>query len=233
MAVQMFTRSMMLSLLAIAFTVEAAVRNQRTRTTTTPNWFQTTPNSYAGPFRPDLATPFLAQTNPAPFGQVTYVANAPLGTSEPIVGAHGRNIFHLMGNLSTCFPAEDGFGFDEYSLPEAPTADTVSWASGIVNATANGTVFEGDLSFLNDWSYKLGGDLLVPQGRKELFESGLVNYYNYGHLMTIHPSSSSGLLSRPAWSRAPPRTSWQVSSGSTGLSMLIFLLPLIRLLPVC
>ncbi|KAK9349845.1 hypothetical protein V1505DRAFT_219387 [Lipomyces doorenjongii] len=54
----------------------------------------------------------------SPFGHVAYVANVPLETSEPIVGAHGRNIFHLMGNLSPYFPAENGFGVDECSLPE-------------------------------------------------------------------------------------------------------------------
>jgi hypothetical protein len=45
------------------------------------------------------APPFLAEINPAPFGDATYVPNAPLETSEPIDGAKGRNIFHLMGDL--------------------------------------------------------------------------------------------------------------------------------------
>lgn len=45
------------------------------------------------------AAPFLAEINPAPFGDDTYVPNAPLETSEPIDGAKGRNIFHLMGDL--------------------------------------------------------------------------------------------------------------------------------------
>lgn len=45
------------------------------------------------------AAPFLAETNPAPFGQTTYTPNAPLETSEPVSGAHGKNIFHLMGDL--------------------------------------------------------------------------------------------------------------------------------------
>jgi hypothetical protein len=45
------------------------------------------------------AAPFLAATNPAPFGEATYVPNGPLETSEPISGANGRNIFHLMGDL--------------------------------------------------------------------------------------------------------------------------------------
>ncbi|KAK9433087.1 histidine phosphatase superfamily [Lipomyces doorenjongii] len=214
----MFAPSMLLSLLAITFTVEAAVGKQRTRTTTAPNWFQTTPNNYAGPTVTGAA-PFLAQTNPAPFGQVAYVPNAPLQTSEPIVGAQERNIFHLMGNLSWTNPSsspyfspENGFGVDEYSLPEGANITQMHmfqrhgsrypaagenfplWASGIFNATANGTVFEGDLSFLNDWSFKLGEEVLVPQGRKELFDSGILNYYNYGHLY----NNSSKLVVRSA-----------------------------------
>ena len=45
------------------------------------------------------AAPDLAQINPAPFGSETYIPNAPLETGEPISGANGKNIFHLMGDL--------------------------------------------------------------------------------------------------------------------------------------
>ena len=40
----------------------------------------------------------------------------------------------------------------------------------------------GALSFLNSWSYGLGEEIMVPQGRLQLFESGVNHYYNYGHL---------------------------------------------------
>lgn len=40
----------------------------------------------------------------------------------------------------------------------------------------------GLLSFLNDWSYQLGHEILVPRGRQELFESGILHYYQYGQL---------------------------------------------------
>lgn len=46
----------------------------------------------------------------------------------------------------------------------------------------NGTVFSGDLSFLNTWTYRLGENLLTARGRQELFDSGILNYYNYGRL---------------------------------------------------
>ncbi|CAL5867608.1 uncharacterized protein PFLUO_LOCUS1827 [Penicillium psychrofluorescens] len=178
-------RSLMLTW-AIATAVEASE----------PNWFQTVPDNYAGP-TPTGAAPFLAEVNPAPFGQATYIPNAPLETSEPIAGANGRNIFHLMGDLSPYFSPSEGFGVDEYPLPKGasighmhmlqrhgaryPSAEEGlgAWAAGIVNS---GAVFTGELEFLNDWTYKLGEEILVPQGRQELFDSGILNFYNYGHL---------------------------------------------------
>lgn len=49
--------------------------------------------------------------------------------------------------------------------------------------TRNGTAtFDGLLSFLNTWSYKLGSEILVPKGRQELFDSGVLFYYNYAQL---------------------------------------------------
>jgi hypothetical protein len=49
---------------------------------------------------------------------------------------------------------------------------------------ANNTKFEasGPLSFLNEWSFQLGAEILVPRGRQELFESGILHYYEYGQL---------------------------------------------------
>ena len=40
----------------------------------------------------------------------------------------------------------------------------------------------GALSFLNDWEYGLGVEILVPRGRQELFDSGVLHYYQYGQL---------------------------------------------------
>ena len=34
----------------------------------------------------------------------------------------------------------------------------------------------GSLSFLNDWTYALGAEILVPKGRQELFDSGILHY---------------------------------------------------------
>ena len=47
------------------------------------------------------------------------------------------------------------------------------------NKTAN---FTGQLSFLNNFVYGLGVEILVPIGQQELFDSGVLHYYDYGHL---------------------------------------------------
>ncbi|BCR98107.1 uncharacterized protein AKAW2_31426A [Aspergillus luchuensis] len=93
-----------LSILAVASLADAAAIEARSQsstpltlnpssTTTGVDWFQTTPESYQGTTATGVA-PFLAETNPAPFGQKTLSPNDPLETSEPIKGAAGRNIFH-------------------------------------------------------------------------------------------------------------------------------------------
>jgi hypothetical protein len=40
----------------------------------------------------------------------------------------------------------------------------------------------GALTFLMDWKYELGAEILVPRGRQELFESGVLHYYQYAQL---------------------------------------------------
>ncbi|KAL3469002.1 putative acid phosphatase [Aspergillus californicus] len=157
------------------------------------------------------SAPMLAETNPVYFDdQKTFHPNDPLQTSQPIEGANGRNIFHLMGNLSPYFVPEEGFGVDEYPLPEDAKISQVHllhrhgsryptdaepyelWAQKIQNATAQGTRFTGGLSFLNDYSWRQGVNILVPKGRQELFESGVLHFYNYGALYR----NSSKLLVR-------------------------------------
>ena len=112
--------------------------------------------------------------------------------------------------MSHYFPNPIGFGVEEYSLPEgseitylhmlsrhgarypttgsgAPTlAGELKNASGQWNAS-------GDLAFLNDWEYQLGAEILVPVGKQELFDSGTLHYYMYGHL---YPNNGSKIIAR-------------------------------------
>jgi hypothetical protein len=83
-----------------------------------PQYFQTSPELWAGPTATGRA-PFLAQTNPVSFAPtVTFVPNTPLETAQPIVGqGQNQSIFQLMGQLSPYFPNPSGFGVAEYPLP--------------------------------------------------------------------------------------------------------------------
>jgi hypothetical protein len=63
------------------------------------------------------------------------------------------------------------------------TSGVVNFGAKIYNITANGTAkWSGDLAFLNKWQYTLGAEILVARGRQELFDSGVLHYYNYGAL---------------------------------------------------
>jgi hypothetical protein len=51
----------------------------------------------------------------------------------------------------------------------------------IANATGNFNA-TGALSFLSTWKYGLGAEILVPRGQQELFDSGVLHYYQYAQL---------------------------------------------------
>ncbi|KAK4962330.1 hypothetical protein LTR66_012699 [Elasticomyces elasticus] len=196
----MVYRSFLLS--AAASLVGALVVDSRQRTSTSevPDYFNTDLAYFPGPTATGSA-PFLAQTNPAPFPGTSYIPNSPLETQIPIAGnSKNGNIFQLHGHLSHYFPNPDGFGVDEYPLPAGaeivglnmlsrhgaryPTIGSgvydfgqkVKNLTGMFNAT-------GQLDFLNTWRYKLGAEILVPVGKQELFDSGTLHYYMYGHLV--------------------------------------------------
>ncbi|ERT02963.1 acid phosphatase [Sporothrix schenckii 1099-18] len=172
----------------------------RPTTVTVPQYFQTTPQLFAGPTATGRPA-FLAQTvtiDPT----ATYVANQPLQTNILVDGVpsdgSGRSIFHHMGYLSPYQPAP-GFGVQEYALP--PGAEIVQlqmlsrhgsrYPTSGVNVKALGDKLAkfrgkfkatGALAFLEDWAYSLGHEILVPKGRQELFDSGVLHSYMYGSL---------------------------------------------------
>ena len=156
------------------------VEKRQTSSSAVPDYFQTSPEAFAGP-TPTGSAAFLAQTNPAPFPSTTYVAPQPLETQVPIQGAGDNSIFQLQGQLSHYFPNPTGFGVDEFPLPAGanitylymlsrhgsryPTSEP-SVVGKIVNNTGSFNA-TGDLAFLNDWTYKLGEQILVPVGKQE------------------------------------------------------------------
>lgn len=153
-----------------------------------PQYFQTSPELWAGPTATGRPA-FMAQTRTFD-PTATYVPNEPLQTSLPIIGMGSGNesVFKMMGYLSPYTPSP-GFGVDEYPLPEGaeivqvqmvsrhgsryPTtgADVAQLGEKIANASVDFNP-RGNLSFLRDWSYQLGAEILVPKGRQELFDSG-------------------------------------------------------------
>ncbi len=176
--------------------------------TPVPQLFQTKPQLYEGKISQPVhigtlltftigpkitgSPPLLVQTNPAPHGPgLSYAPNAPLETSQPIAGTtNDKSIFQLLGNYSPYFPNPDGFGVDEYPLPEGARisqvhvlhrhgarypnqttgTDTIYFGERLTKAagTFNAT---GALSFLNTWKYKLGAEIQTPWGRQEYVTS--------------------------------------------------------------
>ena len=155
----------------------AVIDRRQSESSTVPEYFQTTPQIYAGPTPTGEIAPFLAQTNPAPFGHgASYVPNTPLETALPISdNPNNASIFDNMGQLTTYQPNPAGFGVDEYPVPPGanisqihmlhrhgsryPTSSSpvASFGSKLANITANGTAkWSGELSFLNSWKYQLG-----------------------------------------------------------------------------
>ncbi|KKA31140.1 hypothetical protein TD95_000574 [Thielaviopsis punctulata] len=131
--------------------------------------------------------------------------NAPLQTAVPIAAAppNAPSIFRLMGNLSPYTPAA-GFGVHEFPLPPGarvaqlhmlsrhgaryPTTGSLVARFGKRLADAKKELMARDrLAFLNEWEYRLGAEILVPKGRQELYESGVLHAYMYGAL--YDPSS--------------------------------------------
>ncbi|KAI0757472.1 phosphoglycerate mutase-like protein [Daedaleopsis nitida] len=123
------------------------------------------------------------------------------------------DIFKHWGNLSPWFSVERGsFGVD--SGPEAPKTCRVTglhllhrhgarypteWASygGPANFSArlhnNAAGWNGtdQLEFMNDWTYKLGEEILTPFGRQQLYDLGVSMRMKYGFLLKNFTESST------------------------------------------
>ena len=79
-----------------------------------------------------------------------------------------------------------------FRRPDVQEKDA-SFGQKLHNITANGTAkWTGELSFLNTWKYQLGAEILVARGRQELFDSGVLFYYNYGEFEQCQLSRCTG-----------------------------------------
>jgi hypothetical protein len=161
---------------------------------------------FPGP-TPTGKEPALAQI--APF----YPYNTGPAKSFPLVAAqpHGSSAFdddfditRYWGNLSPWYSVSSA----DYGLAEAnplipqgctitqmlllyrhgaryPTsgAGPSTFAQKLHNATATGFNVSGELTFLADWTYKLGAELLTPFGRSQNFNLGVEYRQLYGELL--------------------------------------------------
>lgn len=65
-----------------------------------------------------------------------------------------------------------------------------TFAQKIANATKTGDLaFSGELSFMSDWTYKLGSEILTPFGRSQNFLLGIESRVLYGHLLNNFTAS--------------------------------------------
>ncbi|KAF2714013.1 phosphoglycerate mutase-like protein [Pleomassaria siparia CBS 279.74] len=202
-------------------------------TSKVPDYFDTTIGWYAGPTKTGAA-PWLAQTNAAPFAGVSYIPNTPLETQMPIAGnVHNHNIFQRLANLSPYFPNPRGFGVLEYPIP---FGSNVTWLNmvhrhGSRYPEISGRASErtlgkkimdamgkfrasGAMKFLNSWQFLLGAEILVPIGKQELFNSGTLHYYHYGHLF---PNNGSKIIARSTTQRRMLESAEYFLSGFFGL----------------
>ncbi|KAK0662046.1 putative 3-phytase A precursor [Cercophora samala] len=173
-------------------------------TSTVPQYFNTEDGKWAGPTATGKAG-FLAQTREWELEKgKTWVPNEPLQTQVPVLGGDGsekgKSIFGEMGYLTPYKPS-DGFGVEEWPMPEGAEIVQVQMLSrhGSRYPTIGSNVdglgrrigeakkkggfkARGELDFLNEWSYELGEEILVPKGRQELYDSGVLHAYMYGKL---------------------------------------------------
>ncbi|KAL1848670.1 hypothetical protein Daus18300_013540 [Diaporthe australafricana] len=138
--------------------------------------------------------------NDGPANQFPLVAPVPHGESA----SSTFDIKKYWGNLSPWYSVSSA----DYGLPDTsplipdgcdivqvhllyrhgaryPTsgAAPAQFAQKVHNATKTGFSASGDLSFLADWTYKLGAELLTPFGRSQNFLLGVAYRQLYGSLL--------------------------------------------------
>lgn len=158
---------------------------------------------YAGP-TPTGAEPALMATSPA-YPRLDSGGHGLLVVPDDLL-TNKFNLLKKWGNLTPWYSNPVGtFGVE--TGPETPdgcrvtglhllhrhgarypTSDIYTkWEPGAfaerIHKTSGNWTTTGKLAFLNDWTYKLGGDVLTPFGRHQLFELGVTTRLKYGHLL--------------------------------------------------
>lgn len=186
-------------ILSIFFPVEASVNSELFPPESVVGYPATTVTGIEPALAAETAAPY--PYNSGPSGEFPLVAPVPHSESE----SSTFDIKKYWGNLSPWYSVSSS----EYGLPDTspsipsgceivqlhllyrhgaryPTegAAPATFASKVANATKNGGFSaSGDLSFLADWTYKLGAELLTPFGRSQNFLLGLEHRQLYGKLL--------------------------------------------------
>jgi len=108
------------------------------------------------------------------------------------------SIFQLMGTLSPYYTNEEGWGVYNYATPGQCTikqlhflqrhgsrypASSFTFPEKLKEAKGNNTFkAEGNITFLNDWEYSQGKNILTTLGNNQLFTNGVKSFFRYGQL---------------------------------------------------
>ncbi|KIM64631.1 hypothetical protein SCLCIDRAFT_1213134 [Scleroderma citrinum Foug A] len=144
--------------------------------------------------------------------QLVSPASYPDGKSEhKHKGDRKFDLFHSWGNLSPWYTVPQGaFGIDESPeppdgcdlvgvhvlhrhgarYPAGPSSGPATFARRL-HKTAAEWEATGSLAFLNDWTYKLGEEVLTPFGRQQMFDLGVSARLKYGYLLENFTASNS------------------------------------------
>ncbi|KAG2091004.1 phosphoglycerate mutase-like protein [Suillus discolor] len=175
----------------------------------TPEWHQ------YPPAEPTNAFPSAFPSNVGYPGPTQAGAEPGVAATAPAYPLHSNdfNIFRSWGSSSPWYSIPRGkFGVD--SSPEAPDtcnitgvhllhrhgarypADFVSGTgpagfASRLNKNAENITVTGPLSFLDNWTYKLGSEGLTPFGRSQLFDLGVSMRMRYGFLLKNFSDTNS------------------------------------------
>ncbi|KAF9009542.1 histidine phosphatase superfamily [Cyathus striatus] len=146
-----------------------------------------------------------APSYPIHSGAAQLVSPESLGKKHSGKKGKSFDLFKKWGNLSPWYSVERG-AFGVNSGPETPETCRITglhflhrhgaryptaWASyggpanfsGRLHNVASEWSGKGELEFMNDWTYKLGEELLTPFGRQQLYDLGISLRLKYGFLL--------------------------------------------------
>ncbi|KAF8214171.1 phosphoglycerate mutase-like protein [Mycena galopus ATCC 62051] len=176
-------------------------------------------NAFPSMFPTNVGYPGGTPTGAEP-AVIATAPSYPLHTSSPQLiappkGKDGKrfDMFKKWGNLSPWYSVgRNAFGVD--SGPETPETCRVTGLhflhrhgaryptayasyggpanfSSRLHAAADKWTASGDLAFMNEWTYKLGEEVLTPFGRQQLFDLGVSMRLKYGFLLKNFTESNT------------------------------------------